>query len=83
VIFHPANAIDETAVAQVQAALRRLILRALVGRGLLESFEVKDMLGYRHSGFSVNTSVRIEAHDRASLVPPLLCPICGAQMRIQ
>jgi hypothetical protein len=31
----------------------------LVGSGLLESFQAKDMLGYRHSGFSVDTSVRI------------------------
>jgi hypothetical protein len=67
VIFHPASAIDETAVAQVQATLRRRILRAFVGRGLLESFEAKEMLGYRHSGFSVDTSVRIEARDRAGL----------------
>ncbi len=65
VIFHPVSAIDETAVAQVQATLRRRILRAFVGRGLLESFEAKEMLGYRHSGFSVDTSVRI-----AALVPP-------------
>ena len=66
-IFHPASAIDETAVAQVQATLRTRILRAFVGRGLLESFEAKEMLAYRHSGFSVDTSVRIEAHDRAGL----------------
>ncbi len=67
VTFHPASGIDETAVAQVQATLRSRILRALVGRGLLESFEAKEMLAYRHSGFSVDTSVRIEAHDRAGL----------------
>jgi hypothetical protein len=54
-------------VAQAQAALRRRILRAFVGRGLLESFEAKNILGYRHSGFSVDTSVRIAAHDRAGL----------------
>jgi hypothetical protein len=47
--------------------MRRRILRAFVGRGLLESFEAKEMLGYKHSGFSVDTSVRIEAHDRAGL----------------
>lgn len=47
--------------------LRRRILRAFVGRGLLESFEAKEMLGYRHSGFSVDTSVCIAAHDRAGL----------------
>lgn len=67
VIFHPARAIDETASAQVQATLRRRTLRAFAGRGLLESFEAKEMLAYKHSGFSVDTSVRIEAHDRAGL----------------
>lgn len=67
VIFHPVRAIDETAVAQVQATLRRRVLRAFVGRGLLESFEAKEMLAYKHGGFSVDTSVRIEANDRAGL----------------
>ena len=67
VIFHPASAIDEVIVAQVQTTLRRRILRAFVGKGLLESFEAKEMLAYKHSGFSVDTSVRIEAHDRAGL----------------
>ena len=33
-VFHPASGIDETAVVQVQATLRRRILRAIVGRGL-------------------------------------------------
>ena len=67
VIFHPATAIDETVVAQAQATLRGRILRAFVGRGLLESFEAKGMLAYQHSGFSVNTSVCIEGQDRAGL----------------
>ena len=35
VIFHSASGIDAPAVAQVQATLRRRILRAFVGRGLL------------------------------------------------
>jgi hypothetical protein len=68
-------------VAQVQADLRRRILRAFVGRGLLESFEAKDMLAYKHSGFSVDAGVCIEAHDRAALErllrycarPPFAC----------
>ena len=67
IIFHPASAIDATAVAQVQTDLRRRILRAFVGRGLLESFEAKEMLAYKHSGFSVDAGVCIEAHDRAAL----------------
>jgi hypothetical protein len=67
VVFHPASAIDADAVAQVQATLRKRILRAFVGRGLLESCDAKDMLAYQHSGFSVDAGVCIEAHDRAAL----------------
>ena len=67
VIFHQATGVDAAAVAQVQATLRKRILRAFVGRGLLESFEAKEMLAYRHSGFSVDTSVCIAAHDHAGL----------------
>jgi hypothetical protein len=54
-------------VAQVQATLQKRILRAFVGRGLLESCDAKDMLAYQHSGFSVDAGVCIEAHDRAAL----------------
>lgn len=67
VTFHPTTGIDADAVTQVQATLRRRILRAFVGRDLLERVQAKDMLGCRHSGFSVNTSVCIDAHDRAGL----------------
>ncbi len=47
--------------------MRRRILRGFVGRGLLESFEAKEMLGYAHNGFSVDAGVCIEAQDRAGL----------------
>jgi hypothetical protein len=67
VVFHPASAIDADAVVQVQTDLRRRILRAFVGRGLLESCDAKDMLAYTHSGFSVDAGVCIQAHDRAAL----------------
>jgi hypothetical protein len=67
VIFHPATGVTADAVAQVQASLRRRILRAFVGRGPLEGFEAKEMLAYRYSGFSVDTSVCIAAQDRAGL----------------
>jgi hypothetical protein len=81
VIFHPATGIDTEAVAKAQANLRRRILRAFVGRGLLEGFEAQEMLGYKHSGFSVDAGVRIESHDRAALErllrycarPPFAC----------
>jgi len=67
VIFHPASAIDAPAVAQVQATLRKRILRAFVARGLLQSSDAKDILAYQHSGFSVDACVCIESHDRAAL----------------
>ncbi len=67
IIFHPATGVTADAVGQAQASLRRRILRAFVGRDLLESFEAQEMLGYRHSGFSVDTSVCIAAQDRAGL----------------
>ena len=54
-------------MAQVQTDLRRRILRAFVGRGLLESGDAKEMLAYQHSGFSVDAGVLIEADDRAAL----------------
>ncbi len=59
--------IDADTVAQVQATLKKHILRAFVGRRLLESSDAKDMLAYAHSGFSVDAGVCIEAHDRAAL----------------
>ena len=68
IVFHPASAIDSAAVAQVQTDLRRRILRAFVGRGLIEQADAKEMLGYQHSGFSVDAGVCIEADDRAALV---------------
>ena len=68
-------------MAKAQANLRRRILRAFVGRGLLEGFEAQEMLGYKHSGFSVDTSVCIAAQDRSGLErllrycarPPFAC----------
>ena len=67
IVYHPASAIDEAAVAQMQTDLRRRILRAFVGRGLIEKADAKEMLGYQHSGFSVDADVLIEADDRAAL----------------
>ena len=67
VMFHPATGIACEVVALAQASLRSRILRAFVGRGLLEGFEAQEMLGYKHSVFSVETSVCIAAQDRAGL----------------
>ncbi len=67
VVFHPASGINAATVAPVQTTLQKRILRAFVGRGLLECCDAKDMLGCKHSGFSVDAGVCIEAHDRAAL----------------
>jgi hypothetical protein len=67
VMFHAVSGIDPAGVAAVQADLRRRILRAFVGRGLLERCDAKEMLAYQHSGFSVDAGVCIEAQDRAGL----------------
>ena len=67
VMFHLASGIACEVVVQAQASLRKRILRAYMGRGPLESFEAKEMLAYKHSGFSVDTSVCIAAQDRAGL----------------
>jgi hypothetical protein len=57
VIFHAATGIDAATVAPVQTTLQKRILRAFVARGLLENCDAKDMLGYKHSGFSVDAGV--------------------------
>ena len=50
VVFHPASGIDEAAMGQVQTEVRTRMLRAFAGRGLIERFEAREMLAYRHSG---------------------------------
>jgi hypothetical protein len=59
------------------------ILCGFFGQGLLEGFEAQEMLGYKHSDFSMDTSVCIAAHDRAGLErllrycarPPFVCAL--------
>ncbi len=68
VTFHAAADLDEGAFRQVQANVRKRILRAFVARGHLDAHDAKDMAGYAHGGgFSVDAGVRIEAPDRAGL----------------
>jgi DNA-directed RNA polymerase subunit RPC12/RpoP len=59
VIFHAATGLDAHAIAQMQAQVRRRLLRVFVRRGLLPA-------QWKHGGgFSVHGSVRIAAADRA------------------
>ena len=68
VTFHAATGLDEGATAQVQANVRKRILRAFVARGHIEAHDAKDMAGYAHGGgFSVDAGVHLEAADRTGL----------------
>ena len=71
IVFHPATGIDADALAQVQATLSRRILRAFVGRSLIEQADAKEMLAYQHSGSSVDAGALI-----ATQFPP---PGCGTE----
>ena len=64
--FHPASAVGQPAVAQVQADLRRRILRAFVDLGLIEKADAKKMLAYPHSGFR---SMPVRA-SKQKIAPP-------------
>ena len=77
----------------VQAKVRRRLLRALTRRGVLEPEDAETMASWEHGGgFSVDASVRVEGADRPGLerlllarideVFPLVCPRCGGEMRI-
>jgi hypothetical protein len=55
-----------TAIAQVQAQVRRRLLRLFVRRGLLPRADAQAMAQWAHGGgFQVDGSVRIAAADRA------------------
>jgi len=66
VVFHAAAGLDATATAEVQAQVRRRLLRAFVRRDLLPADDAQAMARWEHGGgFSVDASVRIAAADRA------------------
>jgi hypothetical protein len=64
-IFHAASGLDATAIADVQAGVRRWLLRVFARRGLLPGDDAQAMGQWAHGGgFSVDGSVRLEATDR-------------------
>ncbi len=68
VVFHPASGLDATVIGEVQAAVRRRLLRAVERRGLLSPEEARIMAAWEHGGgFSVDAGVRIGADDREGL----------------
>jgi len=66
IIFTAATVVDANAIVQMQAQVRRRLLRVFVRRGLLPRDDARAMGQWQHrGGFSVDGSVRIEAEDRA------------------
>jgi hypothetical protein len=66
VIVTAATGLDAHAIAQVQAQVRRRLLRSFMRRGLLPGDDARAMAQWEHGGgFSVDASVQIEAADRA------------------
>ncbi len=66
--FHEARGVGPETVAEIQAKVRRRLLRAAARRGLLERQDAQAMGAWDHAGgFSLDASVRIEAQDREGL----------------
>jgi hypothetical protein len=66
IIFTAATGLDANAIADVQAGVRRRLLRLFARRGLLPSDDARAMAQWDHGGgLSVDGSVHIEAADRA------------------
>ena len=67
VIFHAATGLDERASAQVQASMRKRLLRAFVARGHIESHGAKDLAVYAHGGGVSVDAGCVQSPDRAGL----------------
>jgi hypothetical protein len=66
--FHESRAPDQKLLDEVQAKVRRRLLRALTRRGVLEPEDAETMASWEHgAGFSLDASVRIEGADRPGL----------------
>ncbi|TPW20370.1 MAG: putative transposase [Elusimicrobia bacterium] len=63
--FYPASAPSPEELEELTQRLRRRILRRM--KGAVPEAAILDMLAWPHSGFSLDASVRIEAHDRTAL----------------
>jgi hypothetical protein len=66
--FHEAVGLTPERIAKGQAQVRRRVLRAFVHRGLLAPEAARHRRAWEAGGgFSVEGSIRVEAHDRAGL----------------
>ncbi|MFQ5680401.1 MAG: transposase, partial [Gemmatimonadota bacterium] len=66
--FHEATALTRADVEALRETVRCRVLRWFHRHGLLEEHTAREMLAWEHAGgFSLDASIRIEAHDRAGL----------------
>jgi hypothetical protein len=66
--FHDSRAPEQKLLDEVQAKVRRRLLRALTRRGVLEPEDAETMASWEHGGgFSLDASVRVEGADRPGL----------------
>jgi hypothetical protein len=65
--FRPAAAPTPDAVAASLEQVRVWVLRWFACSGLIELDDVRDMLAWENSGFSLDAAVRVATHNRAGL----------------
>lgn len=66
--FHGACGLDALTIANVQAVVRKRVLRTFVRRNLIDKDDGKEMSELEHDGgFSVDASVCMEGTDRPGL----------------
>jgi len=65
--FRPAAEPTPGALAAIAEQVRVRVLRWFARSGLIEPGDVREMLAWDNSGFSLDAAVRVAAHDRAGL----------------
>ena len=65
--FRPAAELTSEALAAIAEQVRVLVLRWFARSGLIEPDDVREMLAWENSGFSLDAAVRVGAHYRAGL----------------
>ncbi|MEA1052854.1 hypothetical protein U5801_24045 [Lamprobacter modestohalophilus] len=75
VSFRPTAELTPEAIAE---QIRVRVLRWFACSGLIEADDVREMLAWKNSGFSLDATVRAGAHDRvgagAVMCPATPCP---------
>ncbi|MFE8033286.1 transposase [Thiohalocapsa marina] len=65
--FRPAAELTPEALAAIAEQVRVRVLRRFARSGLIEPEDVREMLAWENSGFSLDAAVCVGGHDRAGL----------------